>query len=876
MIQGPVRKKRIKIRTRQRLVVGVVVVVLAVLILGGGSLFLLSTSEESSQRQSEAQQNTTRQLASSLSGVLTAQRKALDAVASDPEVIDALASKNMQALASLETRLSTNFTDLLRLRLLPSDTNVPDEQSMPPFSFGSLDMVRRVINTGQAVDAEVHLLGGGGDHIAMAMPVLEAGEEGGVVGAAYISLDLSILKQAIARLSINDDYLEVVQPLRKGQPVLIGSTGLSSLKTSSLPTSSKVAGSSWQIKLWSTEAKRMSADSGEGDSSGLLFMALIGVVVVAAAGAGLVLFRRKKGDTAASPVDKDVTYTGAVKAIMDGEHPGLAKLVPSLKGKVREMDESDDVSPLSKGLQGDDITRIKVPAKDATPPVDPSAEMDLDLTAAAAEPMFDLTAEAESAETVAPEQLPVAEKASPAARATDGAASVFRAYDIRGIVGKTLTVELVYDIGRALGSESQKRGQKTMVVGRDGRHSGPDLIEALIRGLSETGMDVIDIGMVPTPVLYFATYFLETGSGVMVTGSHNPPDYNGLKMMIGGDTLFGEDITALYTRIQAGDFLSGSGSIEKADIGSEYIRRVTEDIPVALGNSYKVVVDCGNGVAGVMAPQLIRALGHDVVDLYCDVDGNFPNHHPDPSQPENLQALIAKVKETHADLGLAFDGDGDRLGVVDAEGHVIWPDRQMMLYAADVLSRNPGAEIIYDVKCSRHLRACIEEHGGKPLMWKTGHSFIKTKMKESGAPLAGEMSGHIFFKERWYGFDDAIYTAARLLEILLGLPGSPTEILSALPTGVTTPELRLDLSEDRHGPFMQQLIDNAEFENAEISHIDGLRADFPNGWGLIRASNTTPCLILRFEGDDEAAMKAIQEQFKALIQSLDDTLNIPF
>jgi phosphomannomutase/phosphoglucomutase len=607
-------------------------------------------------------------------------------------------------------------------------------------------------------------------------------------------------------------------------------------------------------------------------------MALIAVVLLAAAGAGLMLFRRKKGGSDARPAEKDVTYTGAVKAIIDGEHPGLAKLVPGLKGKIKDSGETDDVTPLSQGLEGDDITRIKVPPKDDTPHVDLSAEMDLDLTAESADPMFDLTA-GEGEDTGEPEPAPVvgtAKSARPAAKQTDSAASVFRAYDIRGIVGKTLTVELVYDIGRALGSESQKRGQKTMVVGRDGRHSGPDLIEALIRGLSETGTDVIDIGMVPTPVLYFATYFLETGSGVMVTGSHNPPDYNGLKMMIGGDTLFGDDITALYTRIQAGDFVSGSGSVEKADIGSEYIRRVTEDIPVALGNSYKVVVDCGNGVAGVMAPQLIRALGHDVVDLYCEVDGNFPNHHPDPSQPENLQALIAKVKETHADLGLAFDGDGDRLGVVDAEGHVIWPDRQMMLYAADVLSRNPGAEIIYDVKCSRHLRACIEEHGGKPLMWKTGHSFIKTKMKESGAPLAGEMSGHIFFKERWYGFDDAIYTAARLLEILLGLPGSPTEILSALPTGVTTPELRLDLSEERHGPFMQQLVDNADFKDAEISHIDGLRADFPNGWGLIRASNTTPCLILRFEGDDEAAMQAIQEQFKTLIQSLDDTLNIPF
>ncbi len=875
MIQGPVRNKRIKIKTRQRLIVGLVSVLLAVLVIGGGSFFLLSSSEESSQRQSEAQQNVTRQLASTLSGVLTPNRKALEAVAADPQVIEAFSTSNQTALAELETRLAGNFSSLLRLRLLLPTTSMPDEESMPPFSFGSLDMVRRVVTTGMPIDAEVHLLGSKGQHIATARPVKDEADTDSVLGVVYASLDVNLLKVAIADLKVKGDYVEVVQPLRKGPPLLIASNGVSGLKNGGQASSSKIIGSAWQLKFWSAEGATVESDTG--DSFNPLFLGLVAIVLLAGLGAGFMLYRRKS-PSADKGSNDGVVYTGAVRAIMDGEHPGLARLVPSLKGQVSTNALEDEAQPLSQGLDGEDITRIKVPEK----PAEAAPEMDLDLSAAAEEPMFDLTAEEDLSAITAeeditePAKVDVAEAGKPAETTTDGSASVFRAYDIRGIVGKTLTTELVYDIGRALGSEAQARDQKTMVVGRDGRHSGPELIEALIRGLSETGMDVIDIGMVPTPVLYFATYFLETGSGVMVTGSHNPPDYNGLKMMIGGDTLFGDDITALYTRIQSGDFVTGSGETQKADIGSEYIRRVTEDIPVALGNSYKVVVDCGNGVAGVMAPQLIRALGHDVVDLFCDVDGNFPNHHPDPSQPENLQDLIAKVKETNADLGLAFDGDGDRLGVVDAEGNVIWPDRQMMLYAADVLSRNPGAEIIYDVKCSRHLKACIEENGGKPLMWKTGHSFIKTKMKEIDSPLAGEMSGHIFFKERWYGFDDAIYTAARLLEILLGTEGTPTEILSALPTGVTTPELRIDLSEERHGPFMQQLVDNAAFENAEISHVDGLRVDFPNGWGLIRASNTTPCLILRFEGDDEAAMLEIQGRFKELIQSLDDTLGLPF
>jgi phosphomannomutase/phosphoglucomutase len=427
-----------------------------------------------------------------------------------------------------------------------------------------------------------------------------------------------------------------------------------------------------------------------------------------------------------------------------------------------------------------------------------------------------------------------------------------------------------------LGSEALERGQQELVVARDGRLSGPSLAAALERGLRESGRDVIDIGMVPTPVLYWATYFLGTHSGVMLTGSHNPANYNGLKIVLDGRALSGDAITAIRDRIKRGEFTAGAGNRRGAEIGADYIRRITDDVPVALSRSFKVVVDCGNGVPGVIAPKLIRALGHDVVELYCDVDGEFPNHHPDPSQPENLHDLIAVVAEEQADLGLAFDGDGDRLGVVDSAGTIIWPDRQMMLFAKDVLSRNPGKEIIYDVKCSNHLKTVIEQAGGVPLMWKTGHSLIKSKMRDSDSPLAGEMSGHIFFKERWYGFDDALYAAARLLEILVKDPRSPGAVFAELPGGVATPELRIDLPESEHAAFMAKLVQSAVFDGAALSTVDGLRVDYPDSWGLIRPSNTTPCLVLRFEADDQPALERIQGAFRQLIETLYPGLSLPF
>ena len=454
------------------------------------------------------------------------------------------------------------------------------------------------------------------------------------------------------------------------------------------------------------------------------------------------------------------------------------------------------------------------------------------------------------------------------------APEIFKAYDIRGIVDRTLTVEAVEAIGQAIGSEAQARGKRVVCIGRDGRLSGPALAQALARGLQTSGVDVIDIGRVTTPILYFATHHHGSGSGVMVTGSHNPPDYNGLKMVLAGETLSGNDIQNLRRRLETGDLTRGAGSMRSQDVGNAYLERVTGDIK--LKRKMRIAVDCGNGIPGAFAPALYRKLGCEVEELFCEVDGTFPNHHPDPSQPENLKDLIAALQKGNAEIGLAFDGDGDRLGVVTKAGKVIFPDRQLMLFAADVLKRNPGAEILFDVKCTRNLAPWIRKHGGKPTMWKTGHSLIKAKMKETGALLAGEMSGHIFFKERWYGFDDGLYAGARLLEFLSSVPDI-SAALDELPDSLNTPELQIKLKEGENYALIEKLQKAARFPNArEVITIDGLRVEYADGFGLARSSNTTPVVVLRFEADDEAALKRIQADFRRVLLDTAPAAKLPF
>ena len=454
--------------------------------------------------------------------------------------------------------------------------------------------------------------------------------------------------------------------------------------------------------------------------------------------------------------------------------------------------------------------------------------------------------------------------------------SIFREYDIRGVVDRDLTPEVVRDIGQAVGSLAAERGETSVAVGRDGRLSSPALCATLKAGIRAAGLDVIDLGAVSTPLLYYATHTLDaTRAGVMVTGSHNPPQYNGLKIVIDRIALHGEVIRDLRRRIETGDLRHGRGNERFADIRADYIHRIAGAL--RLPKPLKVVVDCGNAIAAHTAPPLLRALDCEVVELYCEVDGRFPNHHPDPSIPENLVDLQTAVREHRADIGLAFDGDADRLGVVTDAGEIIWPDRVLMPLAEEVLLQHPGAAVVYDVKCSRHLTGLIERLGGQPILWKTGHSLIKAKMRETGALLGGEMTGHFVHADDWFGFDDAFYTAARLLRLLARRGVSSAEFFAAWPIGLNTPELRLDMAEGEPFAFMDRLAARADFgPDARLITLDGLRVEFPHGWGLVRASNTTPSLVLRFEADDPAAMTEIQDRFRQQLLALQSDLRLPF
>jgi phosphomannomutase/phosphoglucomutase len=454
--------------------------------------------------------------------------------------------------------------------------------------------------------------------------------------------------------------------------------------------------------------------------------------------------------------------------------------------------------------------------------------------------------------------------------------SIFKAYDIRGIVDRTLTEAAARAIGAAFGAEARARGVAEVVVGRDGRLSGPRLAAALIDGIRSTGTAVADIGMAATPLVYFAGFHLGSRSGIAITGSHNPPEYNGMKLTLAGDPVYGDGLQRLRRRIEENDLAAAAapGVLRAVDVADAYVARIAGDVKLA--RKMKIAIDCGNGVAGAIAPRLYRALGCEVIELFCEVDGRFPNHHPDPAHPENLQDLIRCLRETDAELGLAFDGDGDRLGVVTKDGRIVYPDRQMMLFARGVLAARPGAEIVFDVKCSRHLAAQIRAAGGRPTMWRTGHSLIKAKLKESGAPLAGEMSGHIFFNDRWYGFDDALYAGARLLE-LLAREREPSAVLNALPDAASTPELHLKTAEGENFTLVERLKSETKFAAArEVITIDGVRVEYDDGFGLARPSNTTPVVVLRFEADSPQALARIQADFRRALLAVKPDAELPF
>jgi len=842
MVEGPVAGKKIKRRTIRNLITGSVVVLVLFIVAGGGYYLFNSLAEKARKEAEEKLANTVSSLAAPYEKTVNATRKGLQSLAKDTALIELFKQGDTQALESAAAEKREAVPNALNLRFfMPGGYDLETEGDYA-LGFASIDLLRGIEKDEAASGAEVQKFGSPDEHIVMVEGVKDG--EGNLVGLIHLVAGLELFRVPLEKMDPGAGYAELHQSIA-GRAVVLGKKGDASAKQGK-PVEYSIANSRWGIAYW----PKGGAAAVEGSGPGLLAI-VIAVLVLAAAG-GAVFFYMKKGQPMPGKKKASgVVYQGAVKAIMEGTHPGVEPLIPDLPDTgTKKPPRAASISP---GAQVEEAiaNNSNAPAAPATGTIDFTA------------------AETPVKATPAPAQ----EAAPPPVEVSE---TMFRAYDIRGIVDTDLTAEVVNAIGKAIGSEALAAGQQGIVVGRDGRTHSPKLAEALIQGLQSTGQDVIDIGMVPTPVLYFATHTLEARSGVMLTGSHNGPEYNGLKIVIGGDTLSGDAIMNLYRRIKDNDFSSGQGSLQSIEIITDYIRKITEDIPVALGNAFKIVIDAGNGIAGAVAPQLYRAMGHDVVEIYCDVDGNFPNHHPDPSQPENLADLIAKVGEEQADIGFAFDGDGDRLGVVDGEGNIIWPDRQLMLLAKDVLSRNAGAQIIYDVKCSRYLKVMIESCGGIPLMWKTGHSLIKAKMKEVDAPLAGEMSGHIFFKERWYGFDDALYTGARMLEVLTASQAKPAVVFAAIPEGVSTPELRVKLAESEHGPVMSALLQVANFEDAEISEIDGLRADFADGWGLVRPSNTSPYLVLRFEAESQQVLEKIQNRFRECLLAVKDDFELPF
>ncbi len=776
-------------------------------------------------------------------------------LARDAGIADTLMQGDDAQRRAREELLRNVYPGAINVRLLGPGLNQVDMQASPPLSYAALAQMQAA-EGGAQPPVEAHLLNTPQKHINIVRAVMDPAGSG-VVGHIMLSLSNEVLKGVLGDLHQVHGYIELQQDGAVGPPAVVAAHGDVANKSGDPAQVVPVSGSRWQVAYWPGTSSVMYLGK-----TGIWVLAAFLVSAAVLALAVVMLFRRLGN---AIRLD-EVSMVTLMKDFRDGrvrrDYPGgLAELNGTL----------DFMIQLAAGAQD---------AVKARNPVTSEPDRDSTQQAGAESPPADSEQLPESGSDSS--DLPVR---SGTAVHEDGAlniedenlavdTSIFRAYDIRGVVGQTLTVSAVRLIGRAIGSEALQRGRNTVVVGRDGRLSGPELSQALIEGLLETGCNVKDIGCVPTPVLYFATHSLDTQTGVVVTGSHNPPDYNGLKIVIDGETLSGESIQALRERIEAQNFISGQGSVDTVNVIPDYIERIRGD--VSLARPLKVVIDCGNGVAGGVAPQLLRRLGCEVTELFCDVDGNFPNHHPDPSKEDNLKDLIAAVTANQADIGVAFDGDGDRLGVVSSAGNIIWPDRVLMLYVMDILDRNPGGLIIYDVKCTRFLDNIIRDHGGEPLMWKTGHSFIKAKIKESGALLAGEMSGHIFINERWYGFDDGIYAAARLLEILARDARSSSEIFAALPDSVNTPEINVAMQEGEPQVFIRRLLENAHFDAARVSTIDGLRADFDDGWGLVRASNTTPVLVLRFEADNEDALNRIMGEFRRVMRQVDAGLALPF
>ncbi len=839
----------------------------AVVILAGVLLFLL-VLQSGSQRQmailgtSGAQQ---------FLGHLEQQARTFDAL------VGALASDPAGVAVLQEGMPETIEARALALKqLLPAATNVKlflrgsakkDVQTNPPISFAQLDMIARAEKDDTALP-EIHLHGD--QKFLTVVKAVKA--PGRTLGTLLVSFDFAQIQPLMPALDAKLGFVEIIQTF-SGKPAVILASGDSALKQGEGYLASG------SIPHFSARYYPAPAADALGASGGL-FWAVIGVAAALAAGLGglsYVLLNKAlqaNATTLAASFQALVSRDKPVRTFSLGIFASLAQTVERLfvdyDTKVRHSAQKAQQAAAGKPALPDfePAARTKLDDLDLDIHDDDSdllstaAEMDDNPLLMEDDPdAMDL----DNVDMAAPQTVRVDVKISP---------QIFRAYDIRGVVGDTLDQDVAHAIGMAVGSEARDKGQATVIVARDGRHSSQDLLSALADGIMASGVNVIDIGMVPTPVLYYATKTLLTRSGVMVTGSHNPPEYNGFKIVINDETLALDRIQALKKRIDEGRLHKGRGMFERQDISADYIARINND--VVLAKPMRIVVDCGSGVAGPVGIKLLDGLGCTVTPLYAEVDGSFPHHHPDPSDPHNLEDLIDTVQRVGADLGIAFDGDGDRIGVVTPSGKIIWPDRLLMLCAKDLLSRNPGADILYDVKCTRDVAELVSSLGGRAIMCATGHSLMKAKMKETGAVVGGELSGHVFFNDRWYGFDDALYTAARVLEILSMEPFGADEVFAEFPEKVSTPELHIKVAENAKFGIVKKLEEQGKFPGGNLVKIDGLRVDFPDSWGLVRASNTTPVLVARFEADTDAALEQVKTVFRDQLKAVEPGLNIPF
>ncbi len=738
-----------------------------------------------------------------------------------------------------ESRLRELIPSAIKVKLIPLGTAQVDRNSNPPFSFTSKDLVNRV-EAGNAVHAEA-IDAGGNWVLSVAAPIRTPSEET-VRGTLFVYLDMASLSSGLGELV--DGQLKLLQAFGNSDSRAILDIGSSTSSEDTIEL--ELNNPNWSISFYPSEEIA-------GAAVGSLFDFLLPELVFLLLALGATFVGLK--NLLAQVKDDADTMANQITDVIKGEyepHTGYGieafiELDANLGRLGKKQETKAPVEKLNVTLRPKEV---------------PAHEM-VDIE------MID---EDEYEAAITGQTKSTNEQPAPPAEIKEpDVAEIFRAYDIRGIVDDTLTASVIKRIGLAIGTEAQEVGERILVVGCDGRVSSPTVSAALIEGLTESGCDVINIGMVATPLVYFATHNSDARSGVMVTASHNPPDYNGFKIVFDGRTLVDDDIAQIYQRYLSKDFATGAGKVTEIDIRSDYIDAIADDVVVA--QPLKVIVDCGNGVAGDIAPTLLEALGCDVLPLYCEVDGTFPNHHPDPMIPANLADLILTVKSEGADIGIALDGDGDRLVAVTKKGEIVWPDQLMLLFAKDVVSRNPGSDVVYDVKSTRHLNAVISSYGGRPVISRSGHSFIKAKMSETGAVLGGEMSGHICFAERWYGFDDGLYAAARLLEIVGAQTEGLDELLSEFPKSISTPEIHIQVTEATKFKIVKALVQTANFPDGTVTTIDGLRVDFAQGWGLVRASNTSPSLTLRFEADDQPALNAIEDLFREHLVAIDESLN---